>query len=128
MIGLSAAAHAETIMGLRMVAVGSWGLLGLQGVPALLRVVVADYRKHDITNASLTLLAVGLMIFQVRSLTGVVAPDTDDWTLIGLVSINLSAIGIFVSRAARAPIGHKRGAIVAHASTLLLLFLAGALS
>lgn len=118
----------KTIAALRVAVVLAWGLIGAWGLGALARVVFGHTHRGDYFWSSMAMLSFGLLIFQFRSLAGLAKPQTDYWTFAGLISLVLSAVGIFVTRALSAPDEHKRAALISHLVVMVMILTAGALS
>jgi len=119
---------AKTVAALRVAVALAWGAIGAWGVPSMCRVFVKRTIRHDYFWASMLMLAVGLLIFQISALSGVGVPRTDIYTLTGLVSLFLSAIGIFVTRSLAAPDEHKRAALISHVILLAICIVVGLLT
>lgn len=119
---------AKTVAALRVAVALAWGAIGIWGVPSMLRVIAGRTIRGDYFWASMMMLAVGLLIFQIRSLTGIGPMGTDIYTLTGLVSLFLSAVGIFVTRSLSAPDEHKRAALITHMILVAICFLVGLLT
>lgn len=119
---------AKTVAALRVAVALSWGAIGAWGVPSMARVFAKRTIRGDYFWASMMMLAVGLLIFQISALSGVGVPRTDIYTLTGLVSLFLSAIGIFVTRSLAAPDEHKRAALISHVILLAICIVVGLLT
>lgn len=119
---------AKTVAALRVAVALAWGAIGAWGTPSMYRVFAKRAIRGDYFWASMLMLAVGLLIFQISSLSGVGVPRTDIYTLAGLVSLFLSAIGIFVTRSLSAPDEHKRAALISHVILLAICIVVGLLT
>lgn len=119
---------AKTVAALRVAVALAWGAIGAWGVPSMCRVFAKRTIRGDYFWASMMMLAVGLLIFQISALSGVGVPRTDIYTLTGLVSLFLSAIGIFVTRSLSAPDEHKRAALISHVILLAICIVVGLLT
>lgn len=113
--------------GLRWANLIAWGIVGFWGSWSFIAVCIRRFVFRDTIWAALFLLAIGVEVGQIRVLAGVVPHETDQWITLSLVSVFLSAVGIFGARAYQAPDGHKRAALIAHGLILLILFTVGVL-
>jgi uncharacterized membrane protein YhaH (DUF805 family) len=118
----------KMIVALRGVVFLTWAAIGIWGIPSCGNIITGRTGRGDYFWGSMTLLALGLLIFQYRSLSGVTPPDADYYTFVGLISLALSAVGIFVTRASSAHDQHKRAAMISHFVLLTLLGIVGVLS
>lgn len=115
------------ISALRLASSIIWFLIVLWGAPSFWRVACGISERRDWIPGSFALLGMGMMIFNVRALSGAVPIEDDYWTALGIASTSLSGLGFLIFRSYRAPAGHRRAALMSHGVILALCLAAGAL-
>ena len=103
-----------------------WSIIVYRGTPCLIRVILGDVRKGELSMASFALIGIGLLIFQWRALGGYTPVTADFFVAVALGSFCLSGMGVLMARIFRAPVEHQRSLITSHLLALFCLTVAGA--
>jgi hypothetical protein len=105
-----------------------WLLIGMESLPALVRVGRRITQPGDLIACVMLLISISLLTFQIRSIGRGIEARPDPLTASGLIGLIISAIVYQLVKTRGSAVEHKRAVIFAPFGILLVTLAAGALS